>query len=74
MSALTVSGLSVAYGAAAVLHGVSLEVRSGEIVTVIGGNGAGKTTLLKTVAGVLRPVAGRIAVGERSIEGRPAAA
>ena len=71
MSALTISGLSVAYGAAAVLHGVSLEVRSGEIVTVIGGNGAGKTTLLKTVAGVLRPVAGRIAVGERSIEGRP---
>ncbi len=71
MSALTVSGLSVAYGAATVLHYVSLEVRPGEIVTVIGGNGAGKTTLLKTVAGVLRPAAGRIAVGERSIAGRP---
>jgi branched-chain amino acid transport system ATP-binding protein len=72
VSALTVSGLSVAYGAAAVLHDVSLEVRPGEVVTVIGGNGAGKTTLLKAVAGVLRPAAGRIAIGERSIAGRPA--
>jgi branched-chain amino acid transport system ATP-binding protein len=71
VSALTVSGLSVAYGAATVLHDVSLEVRAGEIVSVIGGNGAGKTTLLKTVAGVLRPAAGRIAVGDEAIGGRP---
>ena len=71
MSALTVSGLSVAYGAATVLHDVSLEVRAGEIVSVVGGNGAGKTTLLKTVAGVLRPAAGRIAVGDEAIGGRP---
>jgi branched-chain amino acid transport system ATP-binding protein len=71
MSALGVSDLSVAYGAAVVLHGVSLEVRAGEIVTVIGANGAGKTTLLKTVAGVLRPASGRITVAGQPIGGRP---
>ena len=71
MSALSVSDLSVAYGAAAVLHGVSLEVRTGEIVAVIGGNGAGKTTLLKTVAGVLRPASGRITVAGQAVGGRP---
>jgi branched-chain amino acid transport system ATP-binding protein len=71
VSALTVSGLSVADGAATVLHDVSLEVWPGEIVTVIGSNGAGKTTLLKTVAGMLRPAAGRIALGDRSIGGHP---
>jgi len=71
MSALSVSGLRVAYGAVAVLHGVSLEVRPGEIVCVIGGNGAGKTTLLKTIAGVLRPAAGRVVADGADIGGRP---
>ena len=71
MSALTVSGLAVSYGAVAALHDVSLEVRQGEIVSVIGGNGAGKTTLLKAIAGVLRPSAGRIAADGRDITGRP---
>jgi branched-chain amino acid transport system ATP-binding protein len=71
VSALTVSGLSTSYGAVAVLHEVSLEVRPGEIVCVIGGNGAGKTTLLKTIAGVLRPAAGRVLADGRDIGGRP---
>jgi branched-chain amino acid transport system ATP-binding protein len=71
MSALSVSGLSVAYGAAAVLHGVSLEIRGGEIVTVVGANGAGKTTLLKTLAGALRPSAGRVVLDGEEIGGRP---
>jgi len=71
MSALGVSGLSVAYGAVAVLHDISLEVRPGEIVTVIGGNGAGKTTLLKTLAGVLRPASGHITLDGSEIGGRP---
>jgi branched-chain amino acid transport system ATP-binding protein len=71
MTALTVSGLDVSYGAVGALHEVSLEVRQGEIVSVIGGNGAGKTTLLKAIAGVLRPVAGRIAADGHDIAGRP---
>ncbi len=71
MSALTVSGLSAGYDTAAVLHEVSLEVLPGEIVSVIGPNGAGKTTLLKTVAGVLRPSAGRITLDGADIGGRP---
>jgi len=71
MSALSVSGLGASYGAVAALHDVSLEVRPGEIVCVIGGNGAGKTTLLKTIAGVLRPVAGRVLSDGQDICGRP---
>ena len=71
MSVLAVSQLTVAYGAAVVLHELSLEVREGEIVTVIGANGAGKTTLLKTIAGVLRPASGRILLDGADIGGRP---
>ena len=71
MSALAVSGLRVSYGVVAVLHDVTLDVRPGEIVCVIGANGAGKTTLLKTIAGVLRPVAGRVVADGRDIAGRP---
>jgi branched-chain amino acid transport system ATP-binding protein len=71
VSALTVSGLRTSYGAVAVLHDVSLDVRPGEIVCVIGGNGAGKTTLLKTIAGVLRPASGRVLADGRDIGGRP---
>lgn len=58
---LKVENLVVAYGHAEVLHGVSLEVREGEIVAVIGANGAGKSTLLKTISGLLRPRQGTIA-------------
>ena len=71
MSALAVSGLRASYGAVAVLHDVALDVRPGEIVCVIGANGAGKTTLLKTIAGVLRPTAGRVVADGRDITGRP---
>jgi len=71
VSALVVSGLEVRFSAATVLHGVSLEVRPGEIVAVIGANGAGKTTLLKAVAGVLRPSAGRVTADGRELTGRP---
>ena len=57
---LTIGNLHVAYGAIKALHGVSLQIDRGEIVTLIGSNGAGKTTLLRTISGLLRPTAGEI--------------
>ena len=57
---LEVNDLHVAYGAIVALHGVSISIQEGEIVTVIGSNGAGKSTLLKTICGILRPSSGSI--------------
>jgi len=71
MSDLAVTGLRVGYGAAPVLHELSLTVKGGEIATLVGANGAGKTTLLKTLAGVLRPWGGRIHLDGQDIGGQP---
>ncbi len=66
---LTVQGLQTFYGDLQALHDVSLHVREGEIVSVIGSNGAGKTTTLMTISGVLRPRAGRIEFDGSRIDG-----
>jgi branched-chain amino acid transport system ATP-binding protein len=65
---LRVSGLQTFYGDLQALHGVTLEVREGEIVSVIGSNGAGKTTTLMTISGVLRPRHGEIEFAGRRID------
>lgn len=57
---LSVENLSVSYGAIKALHGISLRVERGEIVTLIGSNGAGKTTTLRTISGLVRAAAGSI--------------
>jgi branched-chain amino acid transport system ATP-binding protein len=57
---LTVSDLSVSYGAISALGGVSFRIEAGSIVTLIGANGAGKTTTLRTLSGLLRAKSGRI--------------
>jgi branched-chain amino acid transport system ATP-binding protein len=57
---LELSDVQVSYGKIRAVQGVSLGVRAGEVVAILGGNGAGKSTLLRTIAGVLRPDAGRI--------------
>lgn len=57
---LQVDKIDVAYGDVEVLHEVSLDIKEGELVAVIGANGAGKTTLLKTISGLLRPFNGSI--------------
>jgi branched-chain amino acid transport system ATP-binding protein len=57
---LRVRNLRAGYGSVEVLHGVSLHVSAGEIVTIVGANGAGKSTLLNAVAGIVRPSAGAV--------------
>jgi branched-chain amino acid transport system ATP-binding protein len=57
---LTVTDLSVSYGAISALGGISFQIEPGAIVTLIGGNGAGKTTTLRTISGLLRAKTGKI--------------
>ncbi len=57
---LVVKEIEVYYGAIHALHGVSFEVKQGEVVTLIGANGAGKSTVLKTVSGLLRAKSGSV--------------
>ena len=57
---LKLENIDAGYGATTILHDVSLEVRPGEVVTIVGANGAGKTTTLRTIAGLIRPTSGRI--------------
>jgi len=66
---LTVTDLEVSYGAIAALHGISLDVEQGEIVTLIGANGAGKTTTLRTISGLLKPKRGAVSYQGRNITG-----
>lgn len=66
---LEVKGIDVAYGHAKALHGVSLSLRKGEMVFVVGRNGAGKTTLLKSIAGFLHPSQGSIELEGQSLLG-----
>ena len=65
---LEVNGLIAGYGKVQVLHGISLRVPEGALVTLIGSNGAGKTTTLRTISGLMHPTGGKIV-----FDGAPAA-
>jgi branched-chain amino acid transport system ATP-binding protein len=69
---LSVEGLRSRYGRIEVLHGVNLEVGSGEIVTVVGANGAGKTTLLRCISGVQPASGGAIIFRGEALKSIPA--
>ena len=69
---LSIENVKSAYGRIEVLHGVTLHVEAGEIVTLIGANGAGKTTLLHAISGVQPITDGAIRFEGEPIENRPA--
>ncbi len=69
---LEIKNLTVKYGVIGALHDVSLRVRQGDIVTLIGSNGAGKSTTLRAISGLVKPQAGEILYAGRNIAGLPA--
>src|SRR3974390_297264 len=68
---LSIENLTSGYGRIEVLHGVSIEVRAGEIATLVGANGAGKTTLLRAISGVQPITAGSIRFEGKDLHGLP---
>jgi branched-chain amino acid transport system ATP-binding protein len=68
---LTLDGVHTFYGKSHILHGVSLEVRAGEVVGLLGRNGVGKSTTLKTIMGLVRPSEGKISFEGKDIGGAP---
>jgi branched-chain amino acid transport system ATP-binding protein len=68
---LAVESIDACYGRSHVLHGVSLVVRAGEVVLLLGRNGAGKTTTMQAIMGMVSVTAGRIVFGGENIFGEP---
>ncbi len=68
---LEVETVDAGYGELQILHGVSLTIAEGEIVSLVGANGAGKTTMIKTIVGLLRPRGGGIRFRGERIDGLP---
>jgi len=68
---LRASGITAGYGGDPVIRDISVQVEPGQVVSLVGANGSGKSTLLKSLAGVVRPSAGTVIVGDRDLTGRP---
>jgi branched-chain amino acid transport system ATP-binding protein len=66
---LSIQNLQAAYGKVQVLHGISLEVPRGKLVTLIGSNGAGKTTTMRAITGMVKPKSGTVTLDGRDITG-----
>lgn len=66
---LSISNLHAAYGKVEVLHGISLDVPKGKVVTLIGSNGAGKTTTMRAISGMIKPKAGSVTLGGKNVAG-----
>jgi branched-chain amino acid transport system ATP-binding protein len=72
MSLLNIERINAGYGEIQVLFDLSLQVKEGEVVSIIGANGAGKSTLLKTISGMLAPTSGAVEFAGEQIQGLPA--
>ena len=68
---LSISGLTAGYGGPPIIEQVSMKAQRGAITAIVGPNGAGKSTLLKTVAGLIRPSAGKVFVEGKEVTGQP---
>ncbi len=68
---LRTEALSAGYGGSPVIHGVSISVAPGEIVSIVGPNGSGKSTLLKSIVGVVEVLAGKVLIDGRDTTGWP---
>jgi len=66
---LTVSGIDTFYGKSHILHDVSFEVRTGEVVALLGRNGAGKSSTFKSIMGIVQPRSGSVMVERREVIG-----
>jgi branched-chain amino acid transport system ATP-binding protein len=67
-SSITIQGVDAAYGAVRVLENISIDVRAGETVVMLGTNGNGKSTLIKCIMGIVRPQTGRITASIDGVE------
>jgi branched-chain amino acid transport system ATP-binding protein len=67
---LTINDLFAGYGKVQVLHGISINVPRGKVVTLIGSNGAGKTTTMRAISGMIAPTGGDITLNGKRIEGK----
>jgi ABC-type branched-subunit amino acid transport system ATPase component len=61
--------LTAGYGGSPVVHGVSIDVQPGEVVSLVGPNGSGKSTLLKSIVGLVEVLSGTVLVGDREVTG-----
>jgi len=66
---LIIENLKAGYGKVQVLHGISIQVPKGKIVTLIGSNGAGKTTTMRAISGMIKPVSGKVSLAGQNITG-----
>ncbi len=69
---LKVQNMDVHYGNIHALHGINIDIKKGEIVTILGANGAGKTTILRTLSGLIKPSKGEILFKHQQIQNIPA--